>query len=98
MNIGEVVIIMSFMWVSIVLSVLTLRVVTKRKMDTEYEEQIALSLPVAEPSMTNHDLVMIESNVVSMSNYRARKIAKQVQSASKVHGKETRIIYALKKL
>jgi len=100
-TINEIVILMSLAEASVVIGVLTFYLITKSKFDTKYKEDSELSFALvdkAEAYKISNNSVMAETNVVSMIDYRARKMAEEIPLTSKVIGKETRIIYPLKNL
>lgn len=94
MNVAEIITLTSLVWTSAVIGVLTLSVVTMRAFGTRNEPKSVLNQQV---SVEDHHLVTAESNVISLSDYRAKKLAKEALLTSKVDGKATRIIYPLKK-
>ncbi len=101
MNIAEIVMLTSLTWATVIIGVLTLRGMKESKLSDKYNQKLELSLSMANRANRNiesHDSLLTANNVVSMSDFLARKNAKQPQSTQKLHGKETRIIYPLKKL
>ncbi len=101
MNIAEIVMLTSIAWVSVIAGVLSLRAMSESKWSNKHNQKLELSLSMAKRTnlnMESHDSVLTATNVVSMSDFLARKNATQPQSTQKIHSKETRIIYPLKKL
>ncbi len=96
-NVIEVVILTSLAWASVVIGVITLRI----RFGNKHNKNAELSLSKAtkaKVNMESRDSLLATTNIVSMDDYLARKKVKEAQLTPKLHGKETKIIYPLKKL